>query len=154
MRLQKFLENSEFAEEMHKHIVRILDIILKNSQPFSILTNITNVTFKPELGVQITSKFKPVTMFVLDGYTLSTARVEKNILIFEAGFGDENLGSYVSVPIDSILQIAADNTPILINLSLINKDNEKDEYKSKETGVKRSMEALLLNPKNKNLFKK
>ncbi len=70
-------------------------------------------------------------------------------LIFEAGFGQENIGSFVSVPLSAILQIVIEETPILINLSIPKEPEEKDNG-----GVEKSMEALLSNPENQKLFKK
>ncbi len=148
--LQDVLNDIEFSKEMKRHVKDVLEILLKKGVNFSILTNLTEISFEPALPEEIHVNFKPITMFVLAGYTFESCIVDEWGISFEAGFGSENFGSLVSVPLLSVLQIIVDETPILINLSV--EVQEKPEPTSK--GVKRSMEALLSNPKNKNLFKK
>ena len=67
--------------------------------------------------------------------------------MFEAGFGSENFGSVVSVPLLSILQIIIDETPVFINLAI---ETEKtQEVKSEEVdeeGLENSMATFLSNP--------
>ncbi|MCD8478145.1 MAG: hypothetical protein LRY68_09910 [Sulfurospirillum sp.] len=70
---------------------------------------------------------------------------------FEAGFGNENFGSLVSVSLDAILQIVVEEVPVFINLSTPSKVVNKVP---KEKGIKRSMEALMSNPENQKLIKK
>jgi len=146
--LQDVLSDPVFSAEMKRHVREVLEILLKKGTNFSILTNIAEISFEPELPEEIRSTFKPITMFVLAGYTFESCIVDEWGISFEAGFGHENFGSLVSVPLLSVLQIIIDETPVLINLSVDVEDRPKD----KSNGVKRSMEALLSNPENKGLF--
>ena len=67
-------------------------------------------------------------MFELGNYTLESAFLEDDFLIFEAGFGNENFASTLSVPLSDIIQINLKNQPIFINLSIQEKkDNEEDK---------------------------
>ncbi|WP_458699723.1 hypothetical protein ACKGJI_07765 [Sulfurospirillum sp. 1307] len=149
--LQNVLNDVKFSSEMKRHIKEVLEILLKKGVNFSILTNVSEISFDPPLPEEITSSFKPITMFVLAGYTFESCVVDDWGMSFEAGFGHENFGSLVSVPMLSILQILIDETPILINLSVEAKTKPKMK---KEDGIKRSMEALLSNPENEKLLKK
>ena len=147
--LQDVLNDSNFSGEMKRHVREVLEILLKRGTNFSILTNIAEISFEPELPAEIRSTFKPITMFVLAGYTFESCIVDEWGVSFEAGFGHENYGSLVCVPLLSVLQIIVDETPILINLSVDVEERPKPSSK----GVKRSMEALLSNPDNEKLLK-
>jgi len=147
--LQDILNDSVFSGEMKRHVREVLEILLKKGTNFSILTNIAEISFEPELPEEIRSTFKPITMFVLAGYTFESCIVDEWGVSFEAGFGHNNYGSLVCVPLLSVLQIIVDETPILINLSVDVEERPKPSSK----GVKRSMEALLSNPENEKLLK-
>lgn len=148
--LQKILNNHELSGEMKRHIKTTVEFLLSHGHNFSVLTNVNEISFNPPLPKDIIDTFKPITMFVLAGYTFESCCIDEHDITFEAGFGAENFGSFVSIPILSILQVIIEETPILINLSVESKDVKKDDKK----GIKRSMEALLSNPENKKLFKK
>lgn len=149
--LHKMLSDEKFCDMMEEHIEDVLVYLFEQNMNFSIFTNISEVEFSPSLPKHITDNFKPITMFVLAGYTFESAVIEDGILSFEAGFGSENIGSVVSIPLLAILQILIEETPILINLSI--NESLKDR-KKEEKGVKKSMEALLSNPENQRLLKK
>ncbi len=149
--LTSILSDERFCDIMGDHIEDLLEYLLFENINFSILINVSEVDFQPELPRDIRESFKPITMFVLAGYTLESATLNGNFLSFEAGFGADNYGSLVSIPTFSILQIIIEETPIFINLSIpINREKTKKEI----NGIKKSMEALLSNPENKKLLKK
>ncbi len=149
--LNKALSSEKFCDMMSSHIEELLEYLLSENINFSILTNVADTRFEPELPKEIIDTFKPITMFVLAGYTYDSAMIGEDILSFEAGFGADNYGSLVSVPFLSILQIIVEDTPLFINLSI---PYEVKKQKQKNKGVKRSMEALLSNPQNQKLLKK
>ncbi|GAX87231.1 conserved hypothetical protein [Lebetimonas natsushimae] len=111
------IENSEFRGLKTKHAKELLSLLLEINEPFSILCNLDGIEFNPVLPKHISSAFKDVIIFALANYTLESAYIKDNILIFEAGFGEENFGSAVSVPIENIIQISEEETPLFINLS-------------------------------------
>jgi hypothetical protein len=111
------IENSEFRNLKTKHAKDILYLLLDINEPFNILCNLDGITFNPQLPKHISSAFKDVIIFALANYTLESAHIENNNLIFEAGFGEENFGSLVTVPIENIIQITEEDTPLFINLS-------------------------------------
>ncbi|WP_024953699.1 hypothetical protein [Sulfurospirillum arcachonense] len=147
--LQDVLNDPSFSKEMKRHVKYVLEYLLKKGTNFSILTNVNEIGFEPALPEDISSTFKPITMFVLAGYTFESCVVDDWGISFEAGFGHNNFGSLVSVPLLSVLQIIVDETPILINLSVDTEEAPQEKTK----GVKRSMEALLSNPENEKLLK-
>ncbi len=153
--LYDVLKDRSYAMLMQKHIVEILSHLFNQDQSFGILCKIETLTFDPELPSDITSEFRPMTLFFLAGYTFESAQIENDSLIFEAGFGTDNLGSVVTVPLLGIMQIIIDETPIFVNLA---SPDETGQARAKNSeaeagGVKSSMEALLANPENKKFLK-
>ncbi len=153
--LYDVLKDRNFAQLMQKHIIELLSHLFSSDQNFGILCKVETLNFSPELPSDITSEFRPMTLFFLAGYTFESARIEQDSLIFEAGFGTENLGSVVTVPLLGIMQIIIDETPIFVNLA---SPQETYETKAKnneavKSGERSSMEALLSNPENKKFLK-
>jgi hypothetical protein len=87
----------------------------------------------------------------LSGFTFESAQLNEDQFSFEAGFGSENFGSMVSLPLLAIKQIFVGDNPIVINLA--NPVIESREKKEGSASKKSSMEALLNNPENKKLLK-
>jgi hypothetical protein len=137
---------------MKKSMQDLIILFFQKEQNFGILCKIEDVTFNPDLPEDINSEFRPLTLFFLAGYTFETARIEDEHLIFEAGFGSDNFGSVVSVPLLSIIQLIVDETPVFINLAIESED-EKKEVKVDESGVKNSMASFLSNPENSKFLK-
>jgi len=100
-----------------KHAKDILSLLLSKQYEFDILCVTEKVSFNPELPKHITSAFGEMIIFSLANYTLQSAKVENDNLIFEAGFGEENIGSIVTAPIKSIVQITHEETPLFINIT-------------------------------------
>lgn len=148
--LQEILNDPQFCKEMRRHVYEVLNFLLTKGTNFSILTNVNEISFEPALPQEIRMGFKPITMFYLAGYTFESCVVDEDEISFEAGFGNENFGSFVRIPLLCVLQVIVEDTPILINLSV---DVEK-AIKKEQQGIKKSMEALLSNPHNQKLFKK
>lgn len=151
--LENVIENKQFASLMQKNIRDMIVYFFEKEQNFGILCRIEEIGFEPELPTSINAEFRPLTLFFLAGYTFDTATIEGNFLIFEAGFGVENIGSFVTVPLLSIMQIIIDETPVLINLASYEEEKfvEKD---MDELGVKNSMASFLSNPENSKFLKK
>ncbi len=149
------VKNDNFCNIMRTHIQQLLLYLFEQEQNFGILCKIEHLSFDPELPKHISEEFRPMTLFFLAGYTFESARIDQDSLIFEAGFGSENVGSFVTVPLLSIMQIIIDETPIFVNLAsppLIKQQNNQGESKSK--GIQNSMEAFLSNPENEKFIKK
>ena len=152
--LENVIQNRDFANIMQKSIENLIVHFFEENQNFGILCKIEEISFNPSLPESINSEFRPLTLFFLAGYTFETARIENETLIFEAGFGSENFGSVVSVPLLSIMQIIIDETPVLINLA-VHEEEPKEELKKEvdNQGVENSMASFLNNPENSKFLK-
>lgn len=151
--LENIIQDRDFALLMKKNIQELIVLFFQKEQNFGILCKIEDVSFEPELPESINSEFRPLTLFFLAGYTFETARIENKLLIFEAGFGSDNFGSIVSVPLLSILQIIIDETPVLINISAYKEEKSKENNNVDESGVENSMASFLSNPENAKFLK-
>lgn len=149
--LENIVKDDKFARLMQKNIEDMIIYLFDSEQNFGILCKIDDAHFEPELPSEIQNSFRDLTLFFLAGYTFDTARIEDDCLIFEAGFGSENIGSVVTVPLLSIMQIIIDETPILINLAA---QIKKKKSKSSKSGVENSMASFLSNPENAKFIKK
>ncbi|NPA81705.1 MAG: hypothetical protein GXO31_03745 [Epsilonproteobacteria bacterium] len=149
--LYEVLSNKEFALMMKRHASEIMGFLFDNNYHFSILANTADITFDPPLPQEITQNFQQVILFALAGYTYESAKMDEKNLYFEAGFGAENIGSIVTVPISSILQIIVEDNPIFINLSY---PYEEEEDREDEEGLEKSMKIFASNPENEKLLKK
>jgi len=150
--LEKVVQDRDFCRLMKKNLQDLIILFFEKEQNFGILCKIEEVSFSPELPEDINSNFRPLTLFFLAGYTFETARIEEGCLVFEAGFGSDNFGSVVTVPLLSIMQVIVDETPIFINVALPLEEEEK-ETTTDENGVKNSMASFLSNPENAKFLK-
>ena len=151
--LENVIQDKEFARIMQKNIEDLLIHFFEKEQNFGILCKIEDVSFDPELPQDIEANFRDMTLFFLAGYTFETAHIADGCLVFEAGFGSDNIGSVVSVPLYGIIQIIIDETPVLINLA-IHKLEESKTKKGDDDGVENSMASFLSNPENSRFLKK
>jgi len=139
-------QTPEYRKLMQEHIANTIGYLFEKNQEFAIACEIRYVTFNPELPADILDEFKETVLFVLSGYTYETAALEGDIFTFEAGFGNENFGSLVTVPLLAIKQLFVGEHPVVLNLA-------QPVPKTKHT-TQNSMEALLRNPENKKLLQK
>ncbi|SFV75481.1 FIG00469468: hypothetical protein [hydrothermal vent metagenome] len=156
--IKKLVHDKEFASVMKKNIINILAYFFENEQHFSILCKLDDIKFEPPLPQNLQEQLNPLTLFILAGYTFETAHIQDDWLIFEAGFGAENFGSIVYVPLLSIMQIIIDETPILINLSLykeeLHQTKKETQEDVKDEALQNSMQSFLNNPENAKFLKK
>ena len=145
--LDTVIEDENFALLMQNNIQELIIHFFQREQNFGILCKIEDASFEPALPENINSEFRALTLFFLAGYTFETARIEENDLVFEAGFGAENFGSVVTVPLLSIMQMIVDETPVLINLAIYKKEKVLQK-KDDGSGVENSMASFLSNPEN------
>lgn len=151
--LESVIKDKDFANVMQKNIQELLIHLFEKDQNFGVLCKIEYVNFEPALPSDISSEFREMTLFYLAGYTFETARIIGGSLVFEAGFGKENFGSLVNVPLLSILQVIVDETPLLINLATYAKDTQTVR-ENDDLGVENSMASFLSNPENSKFIKK
>ena len=143
-------QTPEYRAIMEEHLGKTISYLFEKDQSFALACQIKHIIFTPELPKEIKETFKETVLFVLSGYTYQSAKLEEDIFSFEAGFGEENFGSTVSMPLLAIKQLFVGDTPILLNHADIAYKKEEEQKLSQKS----SMEALLNNPKNKKLLKK
>ena len=153
--LDNIIDDRKFAELMQSNIQGLIIYMFEVEQNFGLLCKIEDVTFEPPLPEPIASDFRPMTLFFLAGYTFETARIVDDVIMFEAGFGNENVGSLVTVPLLAIIQIIIDETPILINIASYTKLQKANHEakKADENGIQNSMASFLSNPENAKFMK-
>jgi hypothetical protein len=139
-------QTPEYKALMQEHIANTIGYLFAKNQEFAIACDVRHITFDPELPGDILEGFKETVLFVLSGYTFETATLEGEYFSFEAGFGEENFGSVVTMPLLAIKQVIVGEHPIVLNLS--------HPTPKAELSKQSSMEALLRNPENKKLLKK
>lgn len=129
------LKDSVFCDLMKNHAKECLEYLLERNRGFNIVVNLKNVKFNPELPKEISDNFSNLIMFELGNYTLESAFLEDDFLIFEAGFGNENFASTLSVPLSDIIQINLKNQPIFINLSIQEKKDDEEDKRAKSKKI-------------------
>jgi len=144
------LETEAFKELMQEHILKTIEYMFNANQEFGIACEVLDVHFTPELPSEISSSLPEITLFMLANYSFESATLDEDFLSFEAGFGSENFGSLVQIPLLAIKQLFVGEYPILLNVV-----SGKEEVVQEETTEEvDSMSALLNNPENAKLLKK
>ena len=147
-------QTPEYRALIQTHIIETISYLFNKDQQFGLVCEVKSITFNPELPSEIQETFQENVLFIMSGYTLESAQLEESYFSFEAGFGSENFGSTVMVPLLAIKQILVGDNPIMINLANPIIEKSAKENDKKKASSKSSMEALLNNPKNKKLLKK
>ena len=110
----------------HPHFKLIVDTYAKDTLMFlvqeginfNLLCDIKRTNFSPLLPENISSTFNDITLFVLAGYTFESIELRNEHITFEAGFGNENIGSLVSIPYSGIVQILLHDNDLLREIPL------------------------------------
>jgi hypothetical protein len=139
-------QSDAYRQIQREHLYNTLAFLLEEGVEFAVAAEVEYLDFDPALPEEIAERMAPVSLFVLSNYTFESAGVDGEALSFEAGFGAENFGSRVTVPLLAIKQVIVGEYPIAINIA------EPSPLEAPETA--RSMEALLSNPENRKLLKK
>ena len=145
------LQTPEYRALVQTHIFETIKYLFNKNQEFALACEIKYITFTPELPTEIKESFDDTVLFILSGFTFESAQLNEEYFSFEAGFGSDNFGSTVSVPLLAIKQLFVGDNPIVINLA--NPVIESEKKKEASASKKSSMEALLNNPENKKLLK-
>jgi hypothetical protein len=141
-------QTPEYRQIQEEHLYRSIAYMLERGIEFAVAAEVEYMAFDPELPAEIYERFSPVSLFVLSGYTYETSRLEEGLLSFEAGFGEGDFGSQVTLPLLAIKQLIVGEYPIAINIA------EPSPLEEESPDTSRSMEALLNNPENLRLLKK
>lgn len=140
--IKNIIENEEYKNLVEKQIKENVLFLLDKNQEFSITANIEPITFTPELPSVIKNQMHKFSLFTLSNYTYTTIQIDNEYMSFEAGFGNENFGSVVKIPLHAIFQIIVDESILYLNsVATVEKFN-KDLRKN-------SMNIFKNNPNNK-----
>ena len=146
-------QTPQYRELINEHIFKTIEYLFSKNQDFAIACEVKYIKFNPPLPSDIIDSFDETVLFILSGYTFESAILEDESFSFEAGFGSDNFGSTVSLPLLGIKQIFVGEHPIVINLSNPPTIENMTELPISKKSSKSSMEALLNNPENKKLLK-
>ncbi len=139
-------QTPEYRTLMEEHIEKTIAYLFQKNQEFALACEIKYVQFDPELPSSIKESFNETVLFIISGYAYESAQLKEGYFSFEAGFGSENFGSVVTMPLLAIKQVFVGDNPIVFNLA--------HPFEKKRASTENSMEALLNNPENKKLLKK
>ena len=130
--LNDIIEDIDYKKLVEAQIKENVTFLLNKNQEFSITANIESATFTPELPKVIKESMHKFSLFILSNYTYSTVQINDTHISFEAGFGNENFGSVVKIPLHSIFQIIVDESILYINsvatVDKFNKDLKKNSF--------------------------
>ena len=130
--IKNIIENEEYKDLVENQIKENIFFLLDKNQEFSITANIEPVTFNPELPSVIKNQMHKFSLFTLSNYTYTTIQIDDEYMSFEAGFGNENFGSVVKIPLYAIFQIIIDESILYINsvatVEKFNKDLKKNSF--------------------------
>ena len=130
--IKDIIENEEYKNLVEKQIKENILFLLQKNQEFSITANIEPITFTPELPKVIKDQMHKFSLFILSNYTYTTVQINDEYMTFEAGFGNENFGSVVKIPLYAIFQIVIDESILYINsvatVEKFNKDLKKNSF--------------------------
>lgn len=147
------VEDENYKELVENQIYEVIEYLLDKNEEFSITANINGVTFNPEVPKSIAKSFPHFTLFTLANYTYTTIELTDTTISFETGFGAENFGSVVTVPLYAIFQIVIDESILFLNpTATIDKYFPQDNEIEDVDQHTRSMNAFKMNKKNKELF--
>ncbi|RXJ98520.1 hypothetical protein CRU98_09105 [Arcobacter sp. CECT 8986] len=144
--INDIIHQDSYKDLVSDQIEEVINYLLQNNKEFAITANLDALKFTPELPASIKSQLAKFSLYVLANYTFSTIKLENGFLSFEAGFGNENFGSTVTVPLYSIFQIIIDDSILYLNpIATVDKFNKDPKAKS--------LNIFKNNPKNQDLIK-
>ncbi|WP_198304627.1 hypothetical protein [Arcobacter vandammei] len=141
--LDNIIESYEYRALVEGQIKEQISFLLSKEQEFSVVLNVSKIDFNPQLPEYIMENINHFALFTLANYTYSTISLYSDFMTFETGFGAENIGSVLSVPYYSILQIVVDEKVIFLNHTATVEDFKIPNQKRSSVDVFKS------NPKNK-----
>ena len=130
--VKDIIEDNGYKSLVEKQIKENILFLLEKNKEFSITANIEPISFTPELPKVIKDQMHKFSLFILSNYTYTTVQVDDNYISFEAGFGNENFGSVVKIPLYAVFQIIIDESILYINsvatVEKFNKDLKKNSF--------------------------
>ena len=144
--LDALFKSKEYEELVKKNNFNTIEFLLKKGVEFSIVAYTNVIKFDPPIPKEII-EFDKLALFLIANYTFESASLDKDNFYIEAGFGTQNFGSFLTIPLEAIYQILIEDT--LLNISYYKPINKEKILKKID-----SMSILLNNPENLKLLKR
>jgi len=138
----ELFEKNSYKNLVIQNCYNTLEFLLKEGLDFSLATYTNVIEFNPPIPKEV-AVFDESALFVIADYTKQSTILNKKSITFEAGFGDENFGSTLTIPLEAIMQLFVGEDILHISY-----------YEPKVIIEQNSMELLLNNPENQKLLKK
>ena len=148
------VEDMKYRNMLEGQIFEVIEYLLNQDEEFSLTANIKGIDFNPEIPESISKNFSHFTLFTLSNYTYESIILTEKNITFEAGFGGENFGSHVTIPLYAIFQIVIDESILFLNpTATVEKYFEKVEIDEEANDQEsRSLNAFTMNKKNEDLL--
>ena len=147
------VEDINYRDMLEGQIFEVIEYLLSKDEEFSVTANIKGVDFNPQIPESISKTFPHFTLFTLANYTYESIELTETHISFETGFGSENFGSVVTIPLYAIFQIVIEESILFLNpTATVEKYFMKQDPIDMEDQQSRSMNAFKMNKKNKDLL--
>ncbi len=141
--MDNLFKSDSYRDLVVKNNYNTIEFLLKAGEDFGIVAYTDFINFNPEIPKSVI-EFEKFALFMIAGYSKESAVLNNENFSFEAGFGESNFGSHLTIPLEAIVQIVADEDIIAVSY-----------YEpQKRIEPKNSMDLLLNNPENQILLKK
>lgn len=151
----KLFFNKKLRKAMEKNCENTIEFLVGENIDFFITVEKDVVEYNPNLPSNILPDNNDFVIFHVINYGLENIHFENNNVVVEMGFGSENFGSTLTIPLWSIFQINIGNhiqkEPMFINILGIKATSIKENIKLKN-GVDKSKNIFMNNPANKDLI--
>lgn len=129
--INNIIEDENYKTLVSSQIKDTIQFLLDKNLEFAITVNVEGTSFEPKLPEATHNQLAKFSLFVLANYTYSTIELTDSYVSFEAGFGSENFGSVVKVPLHSVFQIVVEESILFVNsVATVDKFNESSKEKS------------------------
>lgn len=153
--IKNIVKDESFKNLTQNQIFEQIEYLINKEEQFSVTANIKGVMFEPQVPESIASHFSQFTLFALMNYTYETLELSEDSISFEAGFGPENFGSLVTIPLGAIFQIIVDDSILFLNpVATVDEHFQNTKQLENSNQQERSLNAFKLNKKNEDLFNK
>lgn len=129
--INNIIEDENYKTLVSSQVKETIQFLLNKDLEFAITVNVEGTSFNPKLPDATYEQLAKFSLFVLSNYTYTTIELTDSYISFEAGFGSENFGSVVKVPLHSVFQIVVDESILYVNsVATVDKFNKSSKEKS------------------------
>jgi hypothetical protein len=147
--------NKNLINTMKNNCKNTINFLIEENIDFFLTAEKEIIKFEPQLPNGILPNDNELVIFHIINYGLENIHFENDNIVVEMGFGTDNFGSTLTIPLWSVFQIHIGNNiqkePLFINILGI-KSTEIQKYLDENEGVNKSKNIFLNNPDNNKLF--